>query len=422
MATSGIEAGVWVNQNHPSPPKKAPPTEVGVLGWLKSNLFSGIGNTVLTLVSAVLLYYIIYGVLRWAIVDATWTPTWLNRKLFVVGTYPQEFLWQPALILMYISLLFGLSAGQWGSIIRSVAIGLAGLLLLFIVVPVGDMARIYLAISLALLIGGYVLALRRPIPGNILALGWFISIPLSLMLLKGGVEIRSLNWQLLWLDNPVRPSDYGGLLLTVLLTVVGIAFSFPIGVLLALGRRSNLPVIKWFSIAYIEIIRGVPLITLLFMAMIVLPLFLPQGMPSPANVTRVMVGVTMFASAYLAENVRGGLQSVSKGQWEAADALGLNNYQKLRMIILPQALRAVIPAIVGQFIGLFKDTSLVALVGLADLLGIARAVIQQPDWLEVAGGVNMEVYVYISVIYFVFSYGMSWASRQLEAQLGVGQR
>jgi general L-amino acid transport system permease protein len=220
----------------------------------------------------------------------------------------------------------------------------------------------------------------------------------------------------------VQSSNYGGLLLTILLAVVGITFSFPLGLALALGRRSSLPVVKYFCIAYIEMIRGVPLISILFMAMIVLPLFLPVGMPSPTNVTRAMVGITLFSAAYLAENVRGGLQSVPKGQYEAADALGLSTWAKYRMIILPQALRAVIPAIVGQFIGLFKDTSLVALVGLVDLLGIARSIIQQPDWVNTPGGITQEVYVAIAVIYFIFSYGMSWSSRQLETRLGVGKR
>jgi general L-amino acid transport system permease protein len=240
-------------------------------------------------------------------------------------------------------------------------------------------------------------------------------------LLKGGLDFRSLGVRCFF-ASPVSPNNYGGLLLTILLTVVGITFSFPLGLALALGRRSSLPMIRYFSIAYIEMIRGVPLISILFMAMIVLPLFLPQGMPSPANVTRAMVGITLFSAAYLAENVRGGLQSVPKGQYEAADALGLSTWQKLRLIILPQALRAVIPAIVGQFIALFKDTSLVALVGLVDLLGIARSIIQQPEWVNTPGGITREVYAAIAVIYFVFSYGMSWASRQLESQLGVGKR
>ena len=164
------------------------------------------------------------------------------------------------------------------------------------------------------------------------------------------------------------------------------------GVLLALGRRSKLPVIKYFSITYIEVIRGVPLITLLFMAMAMLPLFLPNAGATHRGLVRV-TAITLFSAAYLAENVRGGLQAMPKGQYEAADALGLSGFGKLRFIILPQALTKVIPAIVGQFIGLFKDTSLAALVGLLELVGVAKAVIQQPEWLGVPGGVAKGLYL-----------------------------
>ncbi len=421
MATD-IEPSVWVNPNHPSPAKKAPVSEVGFVGWLRANLFSSIGNTILTLVSAALLYFIISGVVQWIFLDALWRPIWLNRRLFATGTYPPDHLWQPSIVLMAVSLLFGLSAGRWGSIVRSLATGVAALLLVLAILPMGINVQLVLGASLALLIAGYIVGLRVNIPNGWLAAAWLLSIPLTLILLKGGVEVRSLGLRWVFANRLVDSGLYGGLMLTILLTVVGITFSFPLGVALALGRRSSLPVVKYASIAYIEAIRGVPLITLLFMGMVMLPLFLPTSMPNPPGVTRVMVAITLFSAAYLAENVRGGLQSIPKGQWEAADALGLNQVQKLRMIILPQALRAVIPAIVGQFIGLFKDTSLVALVGLTDLLGIGKAVLQQPEWLKIQGGVTREIYLFVAVIYFIFSYGMSWASRQLEARLGVGKR
>jgi general L-amino acid transport system permease protein len=347
---------------------------------------------------------------------------WVNRKLFAVGTYPQGRLLQPCLVLATVSLLFGLSAGRWGSLVRTVAVGLAALLLLLTLFPIGPAAQIWMGISLALLIAGVVIGLRVHIPDVALAGAWVLSIPFALIMLKGGIELRTFNLGIYFFGAPVPSNFWGGLLLTILLTVVGIAFSFPIGVALALGRRSRLPVIRYFSIAYIELIRGVPLITLLFMSTLVLPLFLPRSWPSPEAIIRVMVAITLFSAAYLAENVRGGLQAVPKGQYEAADALGLNGWQKTRLIVLPQALRAVIPAIVGQFIALFKDTSLVALVGLTDLLGIGRAVMQQPEWLAVPGGVIREVYVFVAVVYFIFSFGMSWASRRLEAQLDVGKR
>ena len=194
-------------------------------------------------------------------------------------------------------------------------------------------------------------------------------------------------------------------------------FSFPIGVLLALGRQSKLPAVKGLSVLYIELIRGVPLITLLFMGQLMLPLFLPAGITID-RVLRAIVAMIMFAAAYMAENVRGGLQSIPKGQYEAADAIGLSGWQKMVFIILPQALRAVIPVLVGQFIGLFKDTTLVALLGLLDLLGIARGVLANPNYI----GRQLEVFTFIGLIYWVFSYGMSYGSQRLEAVLGVGER
>jgi general L-amino acid transport system permease protein len=422
MAQSNLDMdSVWVNTKHPSPAQKPPTNETGVIGWLRVNLFGTLFNSLLTFLALVVLYSIVTGFVEWVFFDAFWEPIWVNRKLLAVGTYPPTQLWQPALLLAAISLLFGLSGSRWGGIMRNISVGIAALLLVLAILPIGTQAQIYLGISLALLIAGYIVGLRLPISSRALAIAWLLTIPFALMMLKGGIEIRTLN--LSWFfASPVQAGSYGGLLLTILLTVVGITFSFPLGLGLALGRRSSLPIIKYFCIAYIELIRGVPLISILFMAMIVLPLFLPAGMPSPTNVTRAMVGITLFSAAYLAENVRGGLQSVPQGQYEAADALGLSTWQKYRMIVLPQALRAVIPAIVGQFIALFKDTSLVALVGLIDLLGVARAIIQQPEWISIPGGITREVYMSAAVIYFIFSYGMSWASRQLEVRLGVGRR
>jgi His/Glu/Gln/Arg/opine family amino acid ABC transporter permease subunit len=203
---------------------------------------------------------------------------------------------------------------------------------------------------------------------------------------------------------------WGGLMLTILLTIVGIVASFPLGVLLALGRRSELPAIKYFCTLYIEFVRGVPLITVLFMAQLLVPLINPSLAEFP-NVFRAMVGITLFSAAYLAENVRGGLQAVNPGQVEAAKALGLHNYQITLYITLPQALRAVIPALVGQFISLFKDTSLVAIVGLLDLLGMGDSILTQTEYI----GLRREVFVFIVVIYFVFSYSMAVVSRRIEA-------
>lgn len=225
----------------------------------------------------------------------------------------------------------------------------------------------------------------------------------------------------LWLASlmpRISTTLWGGFLLTVLISVVGIVVSFPMGVALALGRRSQLPAVKIFSIIYIEAIRGVPLITILFMMQQLLPLFLPEGFEDIDNVLRAMVAFVIFTAAYQAENVRGGLQAIPSGQYEAADAIGLSNYQKMRMIVLPQALRAVIPAIVGLSIGLFKDTSLVAIVGLFDLTNVAQVITNQGDWL----GLRKEAFLFISLVYWVFAYSMSYSSRRIEQKLGVGVR
>ncbi len=419
MATD-LQPTTWVNTNHPAPAQKPPASEVGALGWLRANLFSGIGNSILTIVTLVALFFIVSGLARWAI-NAFWEPIWVNRKVFAVGLYPIDQMWQPAAVLLMVSFLFGMSAGRWGSIMRNLGIGLGALLTFLAVIPIGLPAQLVMAASVALLLGGYFIGRRVAIPSSWLSAAWVLSLPVTFILLTGGINLPSLG--ITWSFAPIVPNNlWGGLMLTMLLAVVGIALSFPLGVALALGRRSNLPVIKYFSIGYIEFIRGVPLITLLFMGMTLLPLFLPSNWGNPSQLMRAMVAITLFSAAYLAENVRGGLQAIPKGQYEAADALGLSGFDSLRFIILPQALTKVIPAIVGQFIGLFKDTSLASLVGLLELVAVGKSVIQQPEWLGVPGGVAKEVYVFIAIVFFIFSYGMSFASRKLESKLGFGKR
>lgn len=413
-------SSIWVNQNHPTPAGKPPASEVGMLGWLRANLFSGVWSSLFTIVTLVLLYFIVTGVARW-VLNAYWEPVWANRKLFAVGPYPTDQLIQPTLVLMMVSLLFGLSAGHWGSFLRNLAVGLGALFAVLAIIPIGMQAQIVMGIALAVLVVGYLVGLRAPISGKWLTILWLLSMPATFIILQGGFTLARIDFA--WAFAPtVEPGLWGGLMLTMLLALVGITLSFPLGVLLALGRRSRLPVVKYFSIGYIEVIRGVPLITLLFMGMAMLPLFLPPGSTSPPGVYRVLVAVTLFSAAYLAENVRGGLQAIPNGQYEAADALGLSGVAKLRFIILPQALTKVIPAIVGQFIGLFKDTSLASLVGLLELVGVAKSVIQQPEWLGTPGGVAKEVYIFVALVFFIFSFGMSFASRKLETQLGVGKR
>ncbi|MCH8850861.1 MAG: amino acid ABC transporter permease, partial [Chloroflexi bacterium] len=247
-------------------------------------------------------------------------------------------------------------------------------------------------------------------PRNIALLGWLLSFAVTMYLLSA-VDSR------LW----------GGLLLTMILAVVGIVASFPFGVLLALGRASTFPVIRLFCTLYIEVMRGVPLVIVLFMAFFFLPLMLEAdrsmlGLPVTGIdldvVQRAMIALTMFSAAYVAEIVRGGLQIVPRGQVEAAEALGLGTARILGLIVLPQALRAVIPALVGQFISLFKDTSLVLIMGLTELLAAARIVTAQQDFI----GKQAESLLFVALIYWLIAFSMSRASQRLEQTLGVGER
>jgi general L-amino acid transport system permease protein len=216
----------------------------------------------------------------------------------------------------------------------------------------------------------------------------------------------------------VPTSLWGGLMVTLLLAIGGIVLSFPIGVLLALGRRSDLPVVKIFSTIFIEVVRGVPLISIIFLSAIMLPLFLPIEV-TVDRLVRALVAMTLFSAAYLAENVRGGLAAIPPGQEEAAKALGLNNFQTTYLIILPQALRTVIPPMVGQFISLFKDTTLATGIGVLEFLSVGRSILQgNPKFI----GLQAEVYVFIAAVFWIFCFLMSYASQRLEVALGVGKR
>jgi general L-amino acid transport system permease protein len=267
----------------------------------------------------------------------------------------------------------------------------------------------WLAANLAILALGWIIGRGRTKWRTPIILAWLGSFFVTVVLLQGYGKDT-------WLPE-IGTNLWGGLLLTFMLSVVSIVVSFPLGVLLALGRRSKLPAIKIFSILYIELVRGVPLVTILYMTQIMLPLFLP-GQLRIDNVVRAIAAFTLFTAAYMAENVRGGLQAIPTGQIEAAHAVGLNDAQTMLLIVLPQALRMVIPAVVGLFISLFKDTTLATIVALLELLGVGRSVLAQSEFL----GLQMEVYIFVAVVFFVFSYAMSFASYRLEEALGVGKR
>ena len=389
-----------------------PPEPPGPLRWLKQNLFSTWYNTVLTFVAIGIVYAVLRGILGWAFFEANWAPVVNSFKLFAVGQFPPEQLWRVATIVCMVSFLFGVSWRVWGGTVRTFALALAVVLGVAGLLPIGMELglRLWFLANPALTFLGF--QVGRLLTGRSawVMIGWLVSLVLTGILLLGFGEEG-------WLPR-VSPGLWGGLLLTFLLALVGIVASFPIGVLLALGRRSKLPVLKGFCILFIEMVRGVPLVTILFMASIILPLFLPEEVRID-RVLRAMMGMTFFAAAYMAENIRGGLQAIPAGQVEAAKAVGLNGFQTLALIVLPQALRAVIPAIVGQFIALFMDTTLAIIVGLLELLAVGKAVLESNvDWKLL----NMEVYVFVAAVFWVFNYAMSYASRRLEVALGVGER
>jgi general L-amino acid transport system permease protein len=381
--------------------------------WLRRNLFSTWYNALLTVVMLAVLVPLAAAILRWTLTEARWGVVSSNLRLFLIGQYPFDEAWRIWLSLSLLSVLTALSAGaSGGATIRTLATWLAaGQVMLAVLAGVsglGPVVSLALVLNAAIIWVVFLAVRRRAVPGRLIGLGWLASIPITFVLLQG---LRVLPFPI------VTSNLWGGLLLTFLLAIVGIVLSFPFGVLLALGRRSDLPAVRFLSTAYIELIRGVPLVTILFMAAVMLPLFLP-GNVRIDQVIRAMVGITLFSAAYVAENVRGGLQAIPTGQIEAAHAIGLNAIQTNRFVVLPQALRSVIPANVGLFISLLKDTTLVTIVGLLELLGIGRAVLAQPQWF----GAQLEVYVFIAVVFFILCYTMSQASYRLETALGVGSR
>lgn len=383
--------------------------------WLRENLFSNWFNSLLTILSVAVIYYAVSGVVRWVVFTADWAPVVQFPLLFLVGQYPREELWRIGVSLWATAFLFGVSWGVWGDLLRTFAIPLGILLGLAGLFPTQSASftpaiRAGLLINPALVYLGFLVGRRESVTGRSAAIAWLILFALTPLLLRGFAGSENIP--------AIETTLWGGLLVTVLLAVGGILLSFPIGVLLALGRRSSLPVVSLFSTLFIELVRGVPLVTILFMFSIILALFLPPESRLD-RLIRALMAMTFFSAAYTAENVRGGLQAVPAGQAEAAKALGLNNFQTMLFIVLPQALRAVIPAIVGQFITLFKDTTLAIIVGISELLFIGRSILNaEPAFIRR----QAEVYLFIAAIFWIFSYLMSAASRRIEKILGVGER
>jgi general L-amino acid transport system permease protein len=347
---------------------KPPVTEVGMIGWMKANLFNGWFNSILTLVVLYLLWLSVPPLINWALIDSYWFSTsdqckagngacWsvitANIRFILFGFYPHDLQWRPllAIVILITLLIYSQNRNHWKKYLFYI---------------------------------------------------WLIGLFSMGLLLKGGLfgleEVESNKW--------------GGLPLTLLLSVFGLTAAYPVGVMLALGRQSKMPVIKSFSVVYIELIRGVPLISLLFMSSVVFPLFLPEGV-SINNILRAQVAIILFTAAYIAEVVRGGLQGVGRGQYEAADSLGLNYFQTMRLVILPQALKIVIPPSVSILISAFKDTSLVVIIALYDLLKTTQTTLSDPKWM----GFSAEAYIFVALIYFVCCFFMSNYSRRLEREL-----
>lgn len=350
-----------------------PPREqVGLLGWLRRNLFSSWTNSLLTLLCLYILYISLVPLVNWALLDATFTGT--SKDDCTAG------------------------GACWAVVEARFSQYLYGLY------PEGQRWRINLAF--ALLVLAMVPFFLKQVENKLAyAIGLILVYPfVAYVLFMGG-----------WLGLPVvNTAQWGGLFLTLVIAGVGITASLPIGVLLALGRRSDLPIIKGISVTFIELVRGVPLVTILFMASVMIPLFLPEGLTFD-KLLRALIGVALFASAYMAEVIRGGLQAIPKGQFEAAASMGLGYWQMMWHIVLPQALRMVIPGIVNTFIGLFKDTSLVIIIGLYDLLGIARLITRDPQWL----GLAAESYIAAAFGFWIFCFAMSRYSIALERKLSA---
>jgi len=399
------------NNGYPADSQLLPPTErIPVLRWLKQNLFSSWFSAVLTVVAAALIVTVVYGLGRWALTQAEWSVIPTNLKILLVGTYPRESLWRVWTTLYLIAFLLGFSARLHGGLIRRIAMAgaVAAIVLGILPFPLATRGWIFgaaVAVGIGFALG--MLGKDRRWAKRVEIAAWLLSFPISLILINGVGGILPV----------IEGRNKWGFMLNLLGAVVGIGLSLPLGVLLALGRRSKLPAIRLVCTVYIELIRGVPLISLLFMASIMLQLMLPDSF-RPDLVIRAMMTITLFSAAYMAENVRGGLQAISTGQYEAAYAVGLNGALTTMLIILPQALRAVIPAIVGQFIALFKDTTLFGFIAILELLNISRAVLGNIEWR----GRIFELYVFIGVVFWVLCYSMSYVSRRIEKSLGVGER
>jgi len=435
----------------PKPERAAPPSTVGVIGWMRENLFSSVSNTLMTIVGAYIIYTFTAAVLNWAVFNAVWeaesrrecldlvgrsgacwpgVAQWFDNLIY--GLYPKDQVWR--INLGFLALILWVAPLWFRNVQSKVAIGITAVML-------------YPFLASYFFLGGdkglvWTLLISAGLTGFIwvwLTVFTEVQFGKSFVKLMGGIlgaagksEEEQLKYGRLsligvfaisvllvsqWELSFVSTRQWGGLFLTLVISGIGITFSMPSGILLALGRRSTMPLIRLLCTAFIELFRSVPLITILFMFNTMLPLFLPVGV-EVNQLLRAIVAVCLFAAAYMAEVIRGGLQAIPKGQYEAAAAMGLGYWQATTLIIMPQALKIMIPTIVGNFIGLFKDTTLVSIIGLFDLLNMARSVGEDSRWL----GLFIEPFFFITLIYFFFCFLMSQYSINLERKLEAGAR
>lgn len=435
----------------PKPERAAPPSTVGVIGWMRQNLFSNVSNTLLTIVGAYIVYVFLAWVLNWAVFNAVWQAEnrrecldlvgrsgacwpgviqWFDNLIY--GLYPKDQIWR--INLGFLALILWVAPLWFPKVQSKVAIGITAVMLYPFLASYfflgGDKGVLWMALISAGLTGliwvwltvftelfhgksftrmmGEILGASGKSEEEQLKFG-----RLSLIGVFAIAVVLVSQWELSF----VSTRQWGGLFLTLVISGIGITFSLPSGILLALGRRSTMPLIRLMCTGFIELFRSVPLITILFMFNTMLPLFLPVGV-EVNQLVRAIVAVCLFAAAYMAEVIRGGLQAIPKGQYEAAAAMGLGYWQATTLIIMPQALKIMIPTIVGNFIGLFKDTTLVSIIGLFDLLNMARSVGEDTRWL----GLFIEPFFFITLIYFFFCFLMSQYSINLERKLEAGAR
>ena len=387
---------------------------------LRSELFATPGDAAISIGLIGLLTAAGIGLLRWALMQADWAVVQVNSTLFAVGRYPVEHQWR---LWLLTALLAAATGGTWGLLRAHPRRDRVGRIwppndqvaaLVLMIVAVGAPMALKLSLSVQLrwwAITALLLVIRwfsgrfgAALPSRVkqlLPIVWPVLYLVGMVLIGGGLGLAR-----------VAPAEWGGLLLTLLASSFAILLCFPLGVLLALGRRSDLPLLRWGSVLYIEFIRGAPLITLLFLGQNILGFLLPGGL-APDRVWRAAWVLTFFAAAYLAEAVRSGLAAVPRGQLEAARSLGLSYPQALRLVVLPQALRVALPAMVGQFISLLQDTTLLSLIGLLDLLGVARTVMANPEFL----GRNAEVYLTLAILFWCCCAALGLGSRALERRL-----